>query len=513
MLVAVLSCFLVSALTTNAQTTHTITRDRMIEGHTPAIRDAFPTWDGQFIVALDYKNYSSKWGLGDGVRLRYEYLDYEDWYAGAMAKMPGRGVYMTLDTRWDDAAQKRAYGLRLWRIRDGSLVRAMPGTWGDLPLDGCVWNAADLSIDRAYTAGAGKLWPPNTAAVLVWNTSDGSVVFQNTDDAGNATCVAISPDSKYIAAGGRWEDPEPPGGYVRVWEIATGNLVRTFQHGQSVRALDFAPDSRTLVYGGKSLGDADTVKVSDVVTGDLLLALPHEDFLTTAISVTPDGQTILTGDLNSVRMWSLGDGSLLRIVRDLHAGSMQSLSTALDGQVLVTAGGDGTMKVTEIESGQILRSVGMGSLKAAVMTPDSRFVISASGDGALRQWDRFGGELVHTSVERHTAPIASINMAPMEKYLITSASGTDKTLRLWRASDLRPGPSFDHLPYGRPRDAVRKWHGGGRWSAVSGGNGGMVVIWDGPTQSVRHELEHGGDIRSVALSPDTQYVVSGAGDG
>jgi hypothetical protein len=77
------------------------------------------------------------------------------------------------------------------------------------------------------------------------------------DDAGAANgfqvlCLALSPDGRTLAAGGRAQNQQDVSGPVRVWEVATGKVRADHAgHRQPVTALAFSPDGRVLASGSQ----------------------------------------------------------------------------------------------------------------------------------------------------------------------------------------------------------------------------------------------------------------------
>ena len=72
--------------------------------------------------------------------------------------------------------------------------------------------------------------------------------------------VAYSPDGKTLASSGSSD------GTIQLWHVDTGNLVQTLAgHTETVTALTFAPDGKTLVSGSND----DTLRVWDSPTGTL----------------------------------------------------------------------------------------------------------------------------------------------------------------------------------------------------------------------------------------------------
>jgi WD40 repeat protein len=87
--------------------------------------------------------------------------------------------------------------------------------------------------------------------------------------------------------------------WVRVWDVETGTLRRTFRHPhQHGCHLTLAPDARTLAtsdlrYGG-DLGE-DTIRLYDIETGQQVLALESPDGRASVLAFSPDGSRLFTG--------------------------------------------------------------------------------------------------------------------------------------------------------------------------------------------------------------------------
>ena len=106
-------------------------------------------------------------------------------------------------------------------------------------------------------------------------------------------------------------------GTVRLWEVSTGNHLRTFEgHRDPVYSMAFHPNGQTLASGsgGYSLGDND----------------------------------------NTVRLWEVSTGNHLRTLG--HTGAVHSVAfSPLDGQVLASGSGDGTVRLWEVSTGNHLK--------------------------------------------------------------------------------------------------------------------------------------------------------------
>lgn len=112
-------------------------------------------------------------------------------------------------------------------------------------------RSLDVSPDGTLLVSGG-----NDNVARVWNITDGSFVFEFTDHPRHIYCVAFHPDGQSVFSG------DLTGG-LKQWEVTTGNEIRTFDAtplhsyngGQQVdfggiRAISVSPDGKWLAAGG-----------------------------------------------------------------------------------------------------------------------------------------------------------------------------------------------------------------------------------------------------------------------
>ncbi|HCQ12322.1 MAG TPA: hypothetical protein DIU01_03490 [Flavobacterium sp.] len=84
---------------------------------------------------------------------------------------------------------------------------------------------------------------PYQGIIKIWNTNNGSLI-QTIIDGQSIECLAISHDGLKLATGNFDHS-------VKIWEIATGNLLKEFVgHKSYVKSVVFSPDDQTLVSSG-----------------------------------------------------------------------------------------------------------------------------------------------------------------------------------------------------------------------------------------------------------------------
>lgn len=144
--------------------------------------------------------------------------------------------------------------------------------------------------------------------------------------------VAYSPDGKTLASSGSSD------GTIQLWHVDTGNLVQTLEgHTETVTALTFAPDGKTLVSGSND----DTLRVWESPTGTLRRVLAGHGNDVKAVVFSRDGKRIASGSKDaSVRLWEAKTGRFLPTLRG-HYWGIEAVAFAPDGKTVASGAGTG----------------------------------------------------------------------------------------------------------------------------------------------------------------------------
>jgi len=389
---------------------------------------------------------------------------------------------------------------RVWAAEHGKLVlvplRHAPGT---------AIRAIALSRDgqRVITAGddgIARIWelPPVTpaeaeAAAAAGTPPSAKLIVALDGHAGPILSAQFAPDQRHIATGAK-------DGLARVWDAETGELVASFEHGETVDDLAFTA-SGTLVTGSSD-GTARIWQVPERTRHDLFSPV-H------ALAVASDGTIAAGTDDSRVRLWRDGSGAPLEL--DGQLGRVFALAFTPDGHHLVVAGDDRRPSVWDVRTHQrLLLGEHASAVHAVAVAPDASVAATVTDDDHVRLWSLSDGRLVRELSARGVV-VNAIAFSPDGALLVAGLG--DGSLARWRTGDgvllgvqpaisgavtaLAFAPSGGALAVGGHSDA--------RIYAVDGSEVGDLpaVTVDGPT----------GEVRAFAFACAGHCVITAGADG
>ena len=214
-------------------------------------------------------------------------------------------------------------------------------------------------------------------------------------------------------------------------------LLKTLEgHAFEVRAVSVTPDGETILSGsdaGMGTGSDGLVRLWRRSTGDLLKTLTGHDAGARAVSVTLDGETIVSGSRDfTVDLWKRSTGELLNALEG-HTSVVAAVCATPDGEMIVSGSSDCTVRVWKRSTGELLNTLGGhdSSVNAVCVTPDGGMIVSGSDDHTVRLWRRFTGELLNT-LRGHASTVTAVCVTPDGETIVSGS--LDGTVRLWKCS-------------------------------------------------------------------------------
>jgi WD40 repeat protein len=329
--------------------------------------------------------------------------------------------------------------------------------------------------------------------------------------------VAFARDGKAIwvgCDGGNPADKDSVPGSLRQWDLQTGTVVQTFETvpGQLL-SLAISPDGKTLASGGRERGPF----LWDAVAGKAVDLDPpgpqQRTWWLNGLAFAPDGRTLAVADSNGqVRVWDVATRRELHRHND-HIGGILNVSLSPDGKQAATVGWDGTVRIWDVATGQAVRFWNADATASVNYTPDGRSLLTAGWGGTVRLWDAATGKEVRRF--RDERGFARAAVSPDGR--LVAASGKDLvSITLYETATGRPireltghTSSLSLLTFSPDS---RQLISAADMFFVPGGqllDDRSVRVWDVATGLQVHKIDSGRPQRGAAVSPDGRVVAVG----
>lgn len=390
---------------------------------------------------------------------------------------------------------------------------------------------------------------PGRGEILFWSLTRREIRRAFFVDRENyVEALSLSADGKTLAV--------LSGNKATLWDLASGEKIRTLHHDADVFSLAFAPDGKSIALGGR-----ETISLLNPESGEALAVLKG---CGKVLAFRPDSKILAAaGSDCTIRMWEMQTGHPLTSPTG-HTDAVAHIALSPDGTTVVSADRGGTVCAWNAATGALnLNQKLPARLGGLRITPDGQILATAdstpygmSGPPKPLLWNvRTGKELLTIKAPAKGGPVCPVAVSPDGKSV---ATGIDDTVAVWHVPTgteqvrLRGctasifGVSFtedgttlstrevaEPIGKGRPPDCIRLWdvktgrqlH---RIAAEELGNpivlshdGTMcatchrsgIDVWNIAQGSKLRSFETRRSIRSLALSRDGKTLLSGDNEG
>ena len=288
--------------------------------------------------------------------------------------------------------------------------------------------AVEYSSDGSLIASGSEDY-----TVRLWDSGDGSLVYELIGHTDFVNDVSFSPDGSILASGSN-------DGTVRFWNVDNGSLIRVIDSGLMERILniEFSPTGYLIAIGGHKC----FIELRNVSSGIFFRTVPQprcvERYNGTVsywgIDFSSDGQEIIIGEGRSCCGGSvqrreaekytppiLLEGYQLR-VRDLDISPDDSTLT-------IAFVGSPAFWLMDVADGSLLQTFEGHTFRvnSVVFSPDGDLIASGSRDGTINLWTLDGALL--NRLDGHTDAVNSVAFSPNGGSLASASD--DGTIIVW----------------------------------------------------------------------------------
>ncbi len=416
------------------------------------------------------------------------------------------------DGRWLASADRRGV-IRTWDMRGRDAGTAL----GEL-------REHRSPVTRLLFRNGGQRLYSLGGQALAWDLDDGRRKGKPLRLAmpGDVTAIVVDNVGNEVFTGDQF-------GEVLRWKIrniTSASSEKVVKLDGAVVALAYLAKDRALI----TLGQAKQLRVTEVDKKMRVDSLPSSLDLQGLpeaplnMIVDPNGRWVAVGAADGkIYVWNFPRRMISAqpvATLDEHRDTVRDLATARDGQWLLSAGGDGTLRRWEMQN----TGAGAGSYAAAdhegavfelSLSADGSRLLSGGQDKRLRLWqiDPSGDPRLRASRDLD-APIKALAISSDGRW---GAVGVERQLKVFDlsvASEDRKSLPLERAHHGEVISQIgfsadRGW-------MVSADDAGVVNTWrmrdDGPEDTPSHTANTASPVTALALAPDSSLVAIGSLD-
>ena len=273
---------------------------------------------------------------------------------------------------------------------------------------------------------------------------------------------------------------------VKQWDLESNQCIRSFDgHSSEVMCIASAIGGDQLLSGDSN----GTLFLWDIATGQQLGSVQAHTQALTCLTVTPDGSSFVTGSWDcSLKLWRFQAFQQPAIQFSDSENSVEACVVSVDGRQLFS-GSKNSVCAWDMTTGRLLASMQSHSRSVSSLVLSGSLLLSGSYDGTMKLWDPGSMQLLQT-LQGHSGPVWSVAATSHGSQLILSGSDDSvyekgHSVRVWDASGTQLAILEGHS------DIVRCVAVSAHCSlAASASDDHTICVWDLASFSLRATLRN-----------------------
>ena len=337
--------------------------------------------------------------------------------------------------------------VRVWDAFPRQLIRVMAEP-GGAPLNDASVNSAGTELVTASSDGTARVWDIATGRQLS--------VFREGSQGGNFAVAGNAINSASFSPNGNDVVTASDDGTAKIWDAATGRLLKTFETGLPTYSAAFGPGGTYVM----TATDDQEITIWNAQSGNQVSGFfAGKGFLFHA-SYSPNGTEVVTAnDDGTARIWEAASrsfmGKQLAIFQEPHGAPIGSAVFSPNGTEILTASDDGTARIWDIQTQRqltIIKEPQGARFYTAAFNPNGTQIVTSSGAGSATIWDVSTGKRLTTLEYSQGARINSAAFSPSGNEVVTA--GYDGLVSVWSATPAGSLPTVVQIAMSRVKSGL-----------------------------------------------------------
>ena len=267
----------------------------------------------------------------------------------------------------------------------------------------------DYITTAAYLPDGRIVTGSKSGAVRVWNSQSGEQEGTSMEHENETSGLVVTLDGAKIISG----DID---GQIKVWDVESHKLVKTWTHPEFYPVVAISPDDRLVTVGGWTVGIYTT-------EGERVNSIKVSEY-SWSLSFSPDGNKLACGAGNDIFIYDVKSGTRVLGPFKGHDDYINCVLWSCNGTRLFSASSDKTIRCWNTGTGEQIGQPWTGHtgcISSLSLAPDGTLLASASLDNTVRFWDTIHGRSARQHLQ-HNRPVRSVRFSPSGEFV---ASGDE----------------------------------------------------------------------------------------